>query len=233
MDPVLQQIEETKAENLSPETIAELRSRGLQMIELQRKIKSLEMLHILKIGEDGFALILRIELKDPSQNVEEFLTYILKDTVNSKFQLLEHEKENTYIFFVKGQPIESSHAIDHRKITMYPVMPLGIKDGKVKITLLGDNEQVKQFLEFIGGIGIRYRIISLMDAKFSPSSPVSSLTDKQREALILAFTLGYFDTPRKISSEELAKKMGIVHSTLAVHLRRAERRLLSEVLNPS
>jgi predicted DNA binding protein len=99
--------------------------------------------------------------------------------------------------------------------------------------LLGDNNQVKEFLELMDEMGIRYRIISLMDAKFSPSSPVSSLTDKQREALILAFTLGYFDTPRKISSEELAEKLGIVHSTLAVHLRRAERRLLSEILNPA
>jgi acylphosphatase len=230
--PVLQQqLEKAKAENMNPETIAEMQFRGLQMLEMQKKIKSLEILHILKLDEAGFAAIFRVELKDPSLNIEELLTYVLKDTVRGKLQLLEHERENTYVYFMNGQPIQSNNIADHRKFSMYPVMPFGLKDGKVSITLLGDNKQVKEFLEFMEGIGIHYRIISLMDAKFSPSSPVSCLTDKQREALVLAFTLGYFDTPRKISSEQLAKKLGIVHSTLAVHLRRAERRLLSEVLS--
>jgi predicted DNA binding protein len=230
---VSQLLEHARAENINPETITELQSRGLQMLEMQKKIKSLEMLHILKLDGDGFAFILRVELKDPSSNIEEFITFAMKDTVNGKFQLLEHEEENTYIYFIKGQPIQSNAALDPRKLSMYPVVPFGVKDGKVRIALLGENKQVKEFLEFMNGIGIRYRIVSLMDAKFSPSSPVSFLTGKQREALILAFTLGYFDTPRKISSEQLAKKLGIVHSTLAVHLRRAERRLLSEILNPA
>ena len=234
MGPVLQQqLEKAKAENMNPEMIAEMQFRGLQMLELEKKIKSFEMLHILKLDGDGFAVILRVELKDPSLNIEELLTYALKDTVNGKLQLLEREQENTYIYFLKGQSIQSNNLADHRKLSMYPVMPFGLKDGKFRIALLGDNNQVKAFLELMDEMGIRYRIISLMDAKFSPSSPVSSLTDKQREALILAFTLGYFDTPRKISSEELAEKLGIVHSTLAVHLRRAERRLLSEILNPA
>jgi DNA-binding CsgD family transcriptional regulator len=232
MGPVLQQqIEKTKTENMNPETIAEMQFRGLQMLEMLKKIKSLEMLHILKLDETGFAVILRVKLKDPSLNIEELLTYAMKDTANGKLQLLEHEQENTYIYFMNGQPISSNNDTYHRKLSVYPVMPFGLKDGKARITLLGDNRQVKEFLEFMEGIGIHYRIISLMDAKFSPNSPVSSLTDKQREALILAFTLGYFDTPRKISSEQLAEKLGIVHSTLAVHLRRAERRLLSEILN--
>jgi predicted DNA binding protein len=89
---------------------------------------------------------------------------------------------------------------------------------------------MKEALEFLEKAG-NFKVISLMDAKFLPSSPVSRLTEKQREAIILAFNLGYFDTPRKISSEQLANKLGLANSTLAVHLRRAERRLLAEMLN--
>ena len=73
-------------------------------------------------------------------------------------------------------------------------------------------------------------MLSLADAKFSLDSPVNCLTEKQQEAIALAFRLGYFDTPRKISVDELAKKLGFASSTLAVHLRRAERRLLAEML---
>jgi len=56
---------------------------------------------------------------------------------------------------------------------------------------------------------------------------------KQQDAIVLAFRLGYFDTPRKVSVGELAQKLGLASSTLAVHLRRAERRLLAEILNES
>lgn len=250
MGPLLQQqLEKAKTENFKPETIAEMQFHGFQMLEMLKKVRSLEMLHILKLDEDGFAVILRVELKDSSLNVGELLTYAMNNALNGELQLLEHKQENTYIYFLSGQPIRSDNltgpqklsmhpimpfalknAADRKKFSMYPMMPFGLKDGKVRITLLGDNKQIKEFHEFMDEIGIRYRIVSLMDAKFSPSSPVSALTDKQREAVILAFSLGYFDTPRKISSGELAKKLGIAHSTLAVHLRRAERRLLAEVL---
>ena len=228
-----QQLEKAEAENMNPETIAELQSRSMQMLEMLKKIKSLEILHILKLDQDGFAVILRVELKDPSLDIEELLTYAMKDIANGKLQLLEHEQEYTYIYFMNGQHIPSNNDTPQRKLIAYPVMPFWLKDGKIRITLLGDNKQVKEILGYLEEMRFRYRIVSLMDAKFSPTSPVSRLTDKQREALILAFRLGYFDTPRKISSEQLAEKLGIVHSTLAVHLRRAERRLLSETLNPT
>jgi len=228
-----QQLEKAEAENISPETIAELQSRRVHTLEMLKKIKSLEILHILKLDQDGFAVVLRVELKDPSLNIEELLTYAMKDTANGKLQLLEHEQENTYVYFMNGQPIQSNNDAPRRKLGVYPVMPFWLKDGKIRMTLLGDNKQVKEILGYLEEMGTHYRIVSLMDAKFSPTSPVSRLTDKQREALILAFRLGYFDTPRKINSEQLAEKLGIVHSTLAVHLRRAERRLLSETLNPT
>ena len=111
---------------------------------------------------------------------------------------------------------------------MYPLLPFAVRDGKVRVTLVGDDEQVKEFLE---NGSVNYKVLSLTDAKFSLNSPISRLTEKQQEAISLAFRLGYFDTPRKISVEELAAKLGLASSTLAVHLRRAERRLLADMLN--
>ncbi len=48
---------------------------------------------------------------------------------------------------------------------------------------------------------MKLKVVSLMDAKFSPSSPLQRLTEKQRDVLIKAYKLGYYDRPRKISSE--------------------------------
>jgi predicted DNA binding protein len=54
----------------------------------------------------------------------------------------------------------------------------------------------------------------LTDAKFSPESPLSRLTEKQRQAIVTAFEYSYFDAQLRISSEQLAKRLGLVKSTL-------------------
>ncbi|HYB76361.1 MAG TPA: helix-turn-helix domain-containing protein, partial [Nitrososphaerales archaeon] len=71
----------------------------------------------------------------------------------------------------------------------------------------------------------------LTDAKFPPNSPIGRLTDKQRRVLIAAYRLGYYDVPRRITCEELAKKLNLVKATFSTHVRKAERRLLAELLS--
>jgi predicted DNA binding protein len=101
-------------------------------------------------------------------------------------------------------------------------------DGKIKFSILGSSGQIQKSLETVASIGLRYKIVSLIDAKFSPTSPLAKLTEKQREAIITAYKLGYYDIPRRINSEKLAKKLNIGNSALGEHLRMAERRLLDE-----
>lgn len=78
---------------------------------------------------------------------------------------------------------------------------------------------------------VRYKILSLTDAKFSPESPLSKLTDKQRTILLSAYNLGYYEIPRRFDSEQLAKKLNLGRSTVAEHLRKAEQRLVTEAIS--
>ncbi len=52
------------------------------------------------------------------------------------------------------------------------------------------------------------------------------LTEKQEEMLIVAYLMGYYSFPRRISLRELAERLGISVSTLAEHLRRAEAKVV-------
>jgi predicted DNA binding protein len=70
-----------------------------------------------------------------------------------------------------------------------------------------------------------------MDARFPPNSPMGRLTEKQRRVLIAAYKLGYYDIPRRITSGEMARKLNLVKSTFSAHVRKAERRLLTEMLS--
>ena len=59
---------------------------------------------------------------------------------------------------------------------------------------------------------------------------LSVLTEKQRDILITAHENGYYDYPKKINSEKLSEKVKVSKATLVQHLRKAEGRLLSEIL---
>ena len=59
------------------------------------------------------------------------------------------------------------------------------------------------------------------------------LTEAQREALVLAYERGYFDTPREASLEEIADELGITQQSLSSRLRRGHRRLIGATLSSS
>jgi len=57
-----------------------------------------------------------------------------------------------------------------------------------------------------------------------------ALTEKQREALELAFYSGYFERPREHNTTEVAEKLGVSRPTFSQHLRAGERKLLAQLL---
>jgi hypothetical protein len=202
----------------------ELAKIGIELPQFQ-KIKSLKLIYFLRQDPQEFAAISEVEFKDSTSKVEDLLTggFLVEA------QVLERQKNGAYLVFIRGGPSLSSvlSAIGIESGYLFP--PIGIGDGKIKISFLGSEEQVKNFMEKIDELGIRYRVVLLADANFSPISPLNRLTEKQREVLMAAYKFGYYEIPRKITSEELAKKLGIVDSTLVEHLRKAEQRLMTQL----
>lgn len=62
--------------------------------------------------------------------------------------------------------------------------------------------------------------------------PLAPLTDRQREVIRHAFHHGYFEHPRGTSATELAEAFDVARSTLTQHLRAAQDKLLSRLLDP-
>jgi len=202
----------------------ELFKFGLEMQSFQ-KIKSLRFLHFLRQDPEQFAVISRIELKDDSFKIED----LLDGGLLAEAQLLEQEKSRTYTVFLKGGPSLSS-ILDYLGLRGYLFPPLEIRGEKLTISFLGSAQQVGELINKITALKIRHKVVSLTEANFAPDSPLSKLTEKQREVLIAAYKLGYYDLPRRINSEKLAEKLNIGNSTLGEHLRKAEQRLLNHIL---
>jgi len=187
------------------------------------KVKTLEILHFLRYDQEEVAFICRIEFSDASASIGEVF-----QAEGTKIQLLDQEKGGAQIYFVKGRSPKNEQ--ERESLKGY-VSTFEIRERKIRMGVVGDDEQIKGFFNEMANSGVHYRVILLTDAKFSPESPLSRLTEKQRQAIVSAYKYGYFDAPRQISSEQLAKKLGLVKSTLTIHLRRAERRLLAEMLS--
>ena len=100
---------------------------------------------------------------------------------------------------------------------------------KMTISVTGTEKNLKKFLGLIKNLG-KIKNISFKKATFNEQTILSCLTEKQREILIAAKKNGYYSYPRKINSQELSEKIGLSKPTVVQHLRKAEIRLVSNIL---
>jgi hypothetical protein len=190
------------------------------------KVKSLELLYFLRQDHREFAAISQVEFKDENVTVDALLEggYLVEA------QVLERQKNGAYIIFLRSGPSLSSALgmIGIEGGYLFP--PLGVSEGKLKFSYLGNAQQIKAFLEGIDSVGVHYKIMLLSDLNFSPISPLNQLTEKQREVLITSYHMGYYDIPRRSTSLEVAKELGLADATIVEHLRKAEQRLLKHII---
>ena len=190
------------------------------------KVELLEVLTFLNEAPDEFAIVCRMRLKDLSTKPSE----VIRDPT-AEVRVLSREEDGSYIVFVKSKANESHDGSEAWNAAGgYLATPYEIRDGKVKITFLGQPSQIRIFLKMVDKVGVRYKVDLLTDAKFSADSPVSRLTDRQREALVTAYESGYYDIPRRIDTDELARKLKIRNPTFVMHRRKAEKAILGELL---
>lgn len=62
------------------------------------------------------------------------------------------------------------------------------------------------------------------------AGPSSLLSARQSEILEYAHEAGYFDWPRRASAETLADQLDINHATFLEHLRKAEKKIIDQVI---
>ena len=137
-------------------------------------------------------------------------------------------EEGVFTLFVKRWLPKPPKGLD--PLSVYLSTPWRVENGTGRATMIGSEKQISGMLRALQESGIRYRVISLTDPKFSSSSLLGLLTDRQREVLDVALSSGYYDIPRRANSDELARRLGVRNATFVAHRRKAERRLMTEIL---
>jgi predicted DNA binding protein len=190
---------------------------------LSENVRVVEVLSVLRHRRREISVICRVEFKDPSTSSALF------DDDKAEVQVLEREDHAVCTVFVRRALPDPPKGLDPTSVYLSP--PWRVEEGMGRVTLLGSAKEIRRILRELEKTGMPYRIISLNDAKFSTSSLLGLLTGKQRAALSAAFELGYYDIPRKTSSDELAMRLGMSNPAFVAHRRKAEKRLLAEILN--
>ena len=213
-------------------SLEELAKSQGESASLLTKVKSFEMLQILKMVPGETAAIVRVEMKDQSGRIEDL--FPARPDTKIETELLQQESERTSVYFIRFKAKVPPKASELGPFGSMPYFsaPFEFRDGRAKVAFLGSAKQIRKHLEYLERHARgRYKVVSLTDARFSPDSPISRLTEKQRRVLITAYKSGYYDFPRRIGSEELARKLNLVKSTFVAHRRKAERRVLTEILS--
>jgi DNA-binding CsgD family transcriptional regulator len=201
-----------------------------------RNVQSMDLVHLLKHDEGGNVGVWRLRLYDSSANVKDCFK---GDGVTKEVQVLGREEgkgvERGPSFLVllrrRSRPGFLLGDIGGKPRGGYLFGPISFRDGKIRLTFVGTQRDMKDLLANAEERGLQYRVVSIGDADFAEDSLLSRLTDRQRKILVLAYRLGYFDVPKKINSDELGQRLHLTGSTVVEHLSKAERRLLAGILD--
>jgi predicted DNA binding protein len=90
---------------------------------------------------------------------------------------------------------------------------------------LPDREALASLWEYATEYGIDFSLEQVRDYA-SPGETESSLTQNQREAILLALEMGYFEEPREATLTEVAAELGISQPSAGGLLRRGIKRLV-------
>jgi predicted DNA binding protein len=191
------------------------------------RVKVVEALRCFKCDSDGFALICRIRLRDRTVT----LANLTKDGPIQSIETLYEDKDGSHVVFISGRYPEGGTSRRTAASNVFQAEPPEFIDvNRMKVALVGDERELQRFLHEAERHELAVKVLSLLPLGPRNDSAMSFLTAKQKQVLVTAYGLGYYDVPRKISSEEMARLLKIDKSTLAEHLRKAEGRMIKSII---
>lgn len=104
--------------------------------------------------------------------------------------------------------------------------------GWVQKRWFADRDEFTEYCEFWRENGESFSLRRLSESPANDErTPATRITDRQREAVLTAYEMGYFDIPRTTNLTDVATALGISAPSLSERLRRAHSHLIESVLS--
>ena len=139
-------------------------------------------------------------------------------------------KQNVYSCLMRLKPYAELDSIVKKfDINVVWDTPLIVTEEKRVYSAIADQENMKKLLDTITLIGTVEKT-SYHKPAYGAHGVLSCLTERQKEIVILAKKMGYYEYPRKINGDGLAQLSEISKAAIIEHLRKAESRIMTTIL---
>ena len=100
----------------------------------------------------------------------------------------------------------------------------GTREGGISVTMVGETDAILQraLADVPAGIDVTVERIGAYPS--DPNDISGLLTERQQEILTLTVELGYYDSPRRVSHQEIAGELELSAGTISEYLQKVEAR---------
>lgn len=197
-----------------------------------RHNRSVEVLQSFSVRPKVAALVLRVRRHGPYKDeaaVAREARAIARRYRLKRFEVLSYGRERgeylAWVEWVVPEPMRRLLADDSGGIVPLELSQAGPSEARV--VLLASETTLPRVRRFLDEFGVPYRVRAMRTALPGGWEPLSDLTPRQRTLLELAFRLGYYESPAKVSLDQIGRVLGISRAGVSKHLRTAERKLLA------
>lgn len=186
-----------------------LREAGLRDVEL--------------LEDRGYTCLPQVEVEE-QLNTEKLADFECVD----RWELVA-EKDDTYLYLLEltASGLPESTTDDHDALVGN--CETTVTDRGVLVSLVGSQEAIRDMLRNYEAAGATPDLCKLSEYE-GGQSVLDALTERQREVIEMAYEMGFYEIPRRVSTEDIAEKLDIDAATVSEHLQRAERNLLTQQL---
>jgi hypothetical protein len=200
-----------------------------------KSLESLGNLHIKildckPVGDDKVSEIFEIRC-DPNK-IDDVVKYLESSDYVDGMEILDVDKRNGVVLGV----VRTSHCTICRLFSSSSECFLGtatyeVESNCIKWRLISHMGLIADIMDRLRDDGVDISIDSVTSIRVEDDAP--ELTYKQEEILSLAWKLGLFDFPRRITISELAKMLNLSPATVTESLRASLKKILRSYFNSS
>jgi len=174
-----------------------------------------------------------ILIEGNEKNKQEFIKSLRDDKYIKKFEV---KRDLINCLIVKPIRISSERKENiFYSLELIHIKPVFTNEEGIEIWEIGSWD--KKILDKISEISEKFyeeKMLTLKELKISESdilffSLYPKLTNKQKQAFLLALNNKYYEFPRKTELKKLAKLVGVSYTTYQFHLRNAEKKIMNSV----
>ncbi|WP_265111198.1 helix-turn-helix domain-containing protein [Halosolutus halophilus] len=185
------------------------------------------LVHFEWLGDGTYSMLYRLavepgtELDDVLASHEEVIDYDFVASGDRERYCYVHVEERELLSELLA--IADAHALVLER-------PIRFVDGDAVLTVVGDASAIRDaYHDATGTIDVSIE----WSGGYEPgkSDALGRLTSRQREAVRTAYDLGFYETPRRTSYEEIGDELDCAPSTANELLRRAEATIVAATLD--